>query len=107
MKDIAAASNLTPKDIARTYRQLMPELDYKVPNMDATKCIAKLANKTNLREKTKRQALNVMKRVTENDISAGNDPIGVAATVLYISCIKTGENKSQKEISNAAVEGQM
>jgi transcription initiation factor TFIIB len=102
MKDIAAASNLKRKNIARTYRQLILELDYKVPNTDPTKCIAKVANKANLTEKTKRQALNIMEKVTENEISAGKDPMGVAATVLYISCIKTGENISQKEISHAA-----
>jgi transcription initiation factor TFIIB len=102
MKDIAAASNVKRKNIARTYRQLMLELDYKVPNMDPTKCIARVANKANLTEKTKRQALNIMEKVTENEISAGKDPMGLAATVLYISCIKTGENKSQKEISNVA-----
>jgi transcription initiation factor TFIIB len=102
MKDIAAGSNLKRKDIARTYRQLVLELDYKVPNMDPTKCIAKVANKTNLTEKTKRQALSIMNKVTENEISAGKDPMGMAATVLYISCIKTGENKSQKEICNVA-----
>jgi transcription initiation factor TFIIB len=28
--------------------------------------------------------------------------MGVAATVLYISCIKTGENINQKDISHAA-----
>jgi transcription initiation factor TFIIB len=43
-----------------------------------------------------------MEKVTENEISAGKDPMGLAATVLYMSCIKTGENISQKEISNAA-----
>ena len=102
MKDIAAASNLKRKDIARTYRQLVLELDYKVPNMDPTKCIAKVANKTNLSEKTKRQALYIMEEVTENEISAGKDPMGLAATVLYISCIKTREKISQKDISNAA-----
>jgi transcription initiation factor TFIIB len=80
----------------------MLELDYKVPNADPVKCIAKVANKANLTEKTKRQALNIMEKVTENEISAGKDPMGLAATVLYISCIKTGENRSQKEISNAA-----
>ena len=90
MKDIAAGSNLKRKDIARTYRQLVLELDYKVPNMDPIKCIAKVANKTNLSEKTKRQALNIMNKVTENEISAGKDPMGLAATVLYMSCIKTG-----------------
>src|SRR5919197_1398967 len=103
MKDIAAASNLRRKNVARTYRQLMHELDYyKVPNTDPVKCIAKVANKANLAEKTKRQALNIMNKVTQNEISAGKDPMGLAATVLYISCIKTGENISTKEISNAA-----
>jgi transcription initiation factor TFIIB len=102
MKDIAIASNVKLKNIARVYRQLILELNYKVPNPDPVKCIAKVANNTNLSEKTKRQAFNIMKQVTENEISAGKDPMGVAATVLYISSIKTGENISQKDISNAA-----
>ena len=102
-KDIAAAGNVKRKNIARTYRQLILELDYyKVPNTDPVKCVVRVANKANLAEKTKRQALNIMKKVTENEISAGKDPMGLAATVLYISCIKTGENISQKEISYVA-----
>jgi transcription initiation factor TFIIB len=102
MKDIAAASNVKRKNIAKTYRQLMLELDYKVPNIDPIKCVTKVANNANLTEKTKRQAINIMEKVTENEISAGKDPMGLAATVLYISCIKTGENISQKDISNVA-----
>jgi transcription initiation factor TFIIB len=35
-----------------------------------------------------------VEKVAENEISAGKDPMGLAATVLYISCIKTGENIS-------------
>ena len=102
MKDIAAASNVKQKNIARTYRQLMLELDYKVPSIDPFKCVTKVANKAKLAEKTKRRAINIMQKVTENEISAGKDPMGLAATVLYMSGIKTGENISQKEISNAA-----
>jgi len=103
MKDIAVASNVKRRNIARTYRQLVLELDYyKVPNTDPLKCVTKVANNANLTEKTKRRALNIMEKVTENEISAGKDPMGLAATVLYISCIKTGENISQKEISHAA-----
>jgi transcription initiation factor TFIIB len=41
------------------------ELDYKVPNTDPIKCIAKVANKANLSEKTARQALDIMKEVTK------------------------------------------
>src|SRR5919202_7087312 len=58
MKDIAAASNVKQKNIARTYRQLMLELDYKVPSIDPFKCVTKVANKAKLAEKTKRQAIN-------------------------------------------------
>ena len=96
MKDFVAASNVKQKTIARTYRQLMLELDYKVPSIDPLKCVTKVANKAKLAEKTKRQAFNIMKEVTGNEISAGKDPMGLAATVLYMSCIKTGENISQK-----------
>jgi transcription initiation factor TFIIB len=102
MKDIAAAGNVKRKNIARVYRQLMLELDYKVPNIDPVKCVVRVANKAKITEKTKRQAINIMDKVTQNEISAGKDPMGLAATVLYISSIKTGENISQKDISSVA-----
>jgi transcription initiation factor TFIIB len=102
MREIAAASNVKQKNIARVYRQLVREFDYKVPNIDPIKCVARVANNAKLAERTKRQAINIMQKVTENEISAGKDPMGLAATVIYISCIKTGENISQKEISNVA-----
>jgi transcription initiation factor TFIIB len=102
MKDVAIASNVKLKNIARVYRQLILEFDYKVPNPDPVKCIARIANKTNITEKTKRQAINIMHKVTENEISGGKDPMGLAATIIYISSIKTGESISQKEISGVA-----
>ena len=58
LRDIAAASSVTRKDIARNYRMLLFELDFKVPNVDLMKCVAKVANKANLSEKTKRQAMD-------------------------------------------------
>ena len=35
-------------------------------------------------------------------MSAGKDPMGIAATVLYMSCLDTGENRTQKDIAQAA-----
>ena len=43
-----------------------------------------------------------MKTVIENEISAGKDPMGLAATVIYVSCTRTGEIKTQKELADAA-----
>ena len=102
LKDIAAASNIRRKAVAKAYRKLIMELDFKVPNIDPMKCIVKIGNKANLSEKIVRHAISIMSDVTDNEISAGKDPMALAATVLYVSCIKNGENIKQNNISNAA-----
>jgi transcription initiation factor TFIIB len=102
LKDIAAAANINPKHLAKAYRLLLIELDIKVPLVDQIKCIARVANKANLTEKTKRQAIRIMDEITEKQISAGKNPMGFAATILYLSCLKTGENKTKVDISQAA-----
>jgi len=35
-------------------------------------------------------------------LTAGKDPMGIAAAALYLACISIGEVKSQKEISIAS-----
>jgi transcription initiation factor TFIIB len=102
LKDIAEASNISHKHLAKMYRLLLIELDVKVPLVDQIKCIAKVANKANLSEKTKRQAIIIMDEVTKKQVSAGKNPMGFAATILYLSCLKTGENKTQTDIAEAA-----
>ena len=104
LKDIATISNVKYKFLTRTYRRLVFELDYKIPVVDLMKCIARVANKTNLSEKTKRKAIDIVNDITtKNEIfSDGKDPMGLAATILYLSCLKTGENITQEYISNAA-----
>ena len=78
------------------------ELDIKIPIIDPIKCIVKVGNKANLNEKTKRQAIDVMNKITKSEISAGKNPMGLAATVLYIACLKTGVNIRQADIAYAA-----
>jgi transcription initiation factor TFIIB len=48
LRDVASASNVGRKDLARNYRMLLFELGFKVPSVDPIKCIAKVANKANL-----------------------------------------------------------
>jgi transcription initiation factor TFIIB len=102
LNDIATKSNVKRKSVAKCYRQLLLGLDLKIPMVDPIKCITRIANKAEITEKTKHQAINLMNIVTEIEISAGKDPMGLAATVIYASCIRTGEIKTQKEIANAA-----
>ncbi|MFL6406859.1 MAG: transcription initiation factor IIB family protein [Nitrososphaeraceae archaeon] len=102
LKDIATYSNVKFKEVAKSYRLLCLELDLKIPIVDPMKYIAKVANKANLSEKTKRQAAEIMDNVTKREMSVGKNPMGLAASVLYISSMKTGENITQSDLSNAA-----
>ena len=102
LKEIVAANNTKRKLVAKAYRVLISELGVRLPTCDPMKCVVTVANKAAIDEKTKRQAIEIMDDVTKREISAGKDPMGLAATVLYISCLKAGENITQKDIVQAA-----
>jgi transcription initiation factor TFIIB len=102
LKDIGNASNIKRKDIARCYRLLLRELSLKMPVVDPIKCVARIASKAELSEKTKREATRILKTAEENKISAGKDPMGLAAAALYVACVTNGENKTQRDVAEAA-----
>ncbi|HKX81574.1 MAG TPA: TFIIB-type zinc ribbon-containing protein [Nitrososphaera sp.] len=102
LKDIAQIGNIKRKDIARIYRLVVIELDLKMPLIDPMKCIARVASKATLSERTRRAAIDIMELVTKSGSSAGKDPMGLAASVLYLACLSSGEPKTQTEIAEAA-----
>jgi transcription initiation factor TFIIB len=102
LDDIAHLNNIKHKELARTFRLLVLELDLKVPMIDPMKCVVKVANKAKLSEKTKRQAMNIMHDIIKSGVSAGKDPMGLAGSVIYMSSINTGETITQMDIADAA-----
>ena len=102
LNDITAAINIKRKDLALSYRMLVKELDLKIPVVDSVQCVARIASKAGLSEKTKRYAVKILKKAKENEISAGKDPMGLAASALYISNNRMGMNCSQRIIARAA-----
>ena len=67
-----------------------------------TQCVSRIASKAGLSEKTKSRALVILKRAEEGGISAGKDTMGLAAAALYVACILEGEDKTQKDLAEAA-----
>jgi len=102
LKDIAEAANVKKKDIARCYRLLHRQLDLKMPVVNSIQCISRIASKIGISEKTKRSACLVLKEAQDSHESAGKDPMGLAAAALYLSCVKNGEDLTQRDIAEAA-----
>ncbi len=102
LDDISQSINIRRKDVARCYRLIFRELELKMPVVDPVKGVARIASEADLKEKTKRRAIVILNKAKEVGLVAGKDPMGIAAAALYLSCLETGELKSQKDISNAS-----
>ena len=102
LDDIANGINIKRKDVARCYRLIYRELELKMPVVDPIKGVSRIASNAGLGEKTKREAILILNEAKRRYITAGKDPMGIAAAALYLACISTGEVKSQKLISNAS-----
>jgi transcription initiation factor TFIIB len=104
LDDISKSSNIKPKEAYRSYRRIVTELDIKVPMIDPAKYIIRVANNLNFDEKAKRKALEILEQARKKNILAGKDPIGMAASILYLINPAEGQNvpKTQAEIAKAA-----
>ncbi|MDG6994700.1 MAG: transcription initiation factor IIB [Nitrososphaerota archaeon] len=102
LKDISAVSCMKKKELARWYRLLFKELDLRMPVVDPVKCVSRIASRARVRERTQRRALEILRRVEDARTSAGKDPMGLAAAALYVACVLEHEDKTQKELADAA-----
>ncbi|MGH9923193.1 MAG: transcription initiation factor IIB, partial [Nitrososphaerales archaeon] len=102
LKDVATASNIKIKDLARAYRLLLKEFDLDIQLPDPAKCVAKISNRLDLSERTTRDAAKVLEKIKQYGGSAGKDPMGLAAATLYLISLKNNEIMSQKQLADAA-----
>jgi transcription initiation factor TFIIB len=102
LNDVADAANVKRKDISKCYRLLHKELELKMPVVDSTQLIARISSKLEIPEKIKRYAVKVLQEAQERKESAGKDPMGLAATALYLSCVKNGVSITQRDLAEAA-----
>jgi transcription initiation factor TFIIB len=100
--ELAEASNIRRKAITKIYRDIVFHLNRKIPQVNCFQCIDKIANKIELNEITTRHARDLMKKVLEQEFSAGKDPMGFAGAVLYVSLQMEGKTVRQIDIADAA-----
>ncbi len=102
LKDIQQACNTTRKDISRCYRLMLRELDITMPVVDATECIERISDNAGLTKAVRKEAAMLLKKSKTGGISAGKDPMGLAAAALYLACTRLREHETQKNIARAA-----
>ncbi len=102
LKDVANVANISKKDLARSYRLLLKEMDLRMPVPDPAKSVSKIASRVNAGERTRRRALEILAEARKKGVAAGKDPVGLAASALYVARTLSGEGKTQRDIAQAA-----
>jgi transcription initiation factor TFIIB len=102
LDDVAAASGVRRDEIAKCYRLLVNEFDLKIPVADPAEYLARVASRLKVSPQAEAGAVEMLSRAQKAGISAGKDPIGLAASAVYLASLLDGLNMTQARAAEAA-----
>jgi len=102
LEEIALSSRVEKKEISRCYRLLLRELNLKLPQPSVIDFVARFGAELQLSGATLRKAIEYIKKAKIHGITLGKEPAGLAAAALYVSSVKQGEYRTQREIARVA-----
>jgi len=102
LEEIAQASNINKKEVGRSYRFLVKELDYFIPPLKPSQYVTKFSNQLTMQGIVEEIAHKILNTARELKLTSGRGPTGIAAAASYIASVLTGERKTQREIAEIA-----
>jgi len=102
LDEIANIAGAEKKEIGRTYRFIMHELDMKVPLTDPRQYISRFVAALKLTGKVQEIAVKLLQKAISKGLVSGRGPTGVAAAAVYIASAIVGERRTQKEVAEVA-----
>lgn len=102
LNEIATVTRINKKEVGRSYRFLVKELDYFIPPVAPNQYITKFSNHLTMAGKVEEIAHKILAGAKAKKLTSGRGPTGIAAAASYIASVLTGERKTQREIAEIA-----
>ena len=102
LDEIAQASTVNKKEVGRSYRFLIRELNYSIPPLRPSQYITKFSNQLTMQGKVEEIAHKILASAKDLKLTSGRGPTGIAAAASYVASVLTGERKTQREIAEIA-----
>jgi transcription initiation factor TFIIB len=102
LEEIAIAFGIEKKEVGRSYRFLVKELDFFIEPMKPSQYITKFSNQLAMEGKVEEIAHKILIAAKILKLTSGRGPAGIAAATTYIASVLTGERKTQREIAEIA-----
>ncbi|MEM3791592.1 MAG: transcription initiation factor IIB [Candidatus Micrarchaeaceae archaeon] len=102
LDEIAQVSSVPKKEIGRTYRVIIHELNLKVPLTEPTSYVPRYIAALKLSGEAQERAIKLLKEAMKKGLVSGRSPTGVSAAAVYIAGALVGEHRTQKEVADVA-----
>ncbi|MEM3113305.1 MAG: TFIIB-type zinc ribbon-containing protein [Candidatus Pacearchaeota archaeon] len=102
LDEIAHASDIERKEIGRTYRFIIRRMTIKVAPSSPNDYISRFSSILHLSPKTQNHALKILKKASDEELTSGRGPAGIAAASLYVAALLNDEKKTQREVADVA-----
>ncbi len=102
IQDISHAANLKRASVHRIYRILIQEMDLSPDSYSPISFISRIVTHINASEKTRRDAIKIITKAESMMVTAGKNPVAVAATAVYLASLKNNESITQTKIAKAS-----
>ena len=101
LKEVAAVSGDSARDIGRGTKHLVDSLRFRLPAIDETEYVSLLLSKLRKSPEIGWQALAIIKKAKAAGLE-GRKPITLAAATVYAACIKNCNDVTQQDVADAA-----
>lgn len=102
LQDVADAGNIKRKNIQRTYRFLVKELEIYPQAYNPHEFVSRISKSINISERTERLAFKIVTLSEKAGISTSKNPMSIAAAAIYLAAKKNMEKVSQIKISHVS-----
>ena len=102
LQDIADAGNIRRKNLQRTYRFLVRELEIYPEAYNPHEFVARISKTIKISEKTERLAFRIVTLAEKTGISTSKNPMAIAAAAVHLAVQKNKEKVSQVKITQAS-----
>jgi len=102
LDEIAVSSQLSRKEIGRTYRFIARELGLKLMPTSPQDYISRFCSELKLSGDVQVKTAKIIQDAAHRELTSGRGPTGIAAASLYIATVLCGERRTQREVADVA-----
>jgi transcription initiation factor TFIIB len=102
LEEMAQATGLPKKSVAKAYGALQRGLKLRVPPSKAADYVPRFCSALKLSPEAEAEAYRILRRIEDAEGTSSLSPVGTAAAAIYLASLACGERRPQKAIARVA-----